>query len=150
MRMIKCRHCGAENDANAKTCDDCGKYLSGSGSVARADPHWGRCSWESDGMRCANAGTLADSTTGTDRWYCAGHHGCGGGAIGHQIVLESLRRDSNPDFGLDARRQASLSKANAMVPKNLRGGTVEDYRHLARSLLGKFMAKAMPAKSGKF
>jgi hypothetical protein len=135
MKIIKCRHCGAENDANAKTCDDCGKYLSGSQSVATHDHHWGRCAWESDGQRCCNAGTLADGTTGSDTWYCRGHYHLTDGAIGRLVVDASYRADPHPDFSLEARAAASRRAAEKAVPEHLRGWYVDEYREYCRSML---------------
>lgn len=135
MRYVKCRHCGAENDANAKTCDDCGKYLTGSKSESKFDAMWGRCSWESDGIRCGNAGTLAEGTQGSDKWYCSGHYGCTSGVIGHQILTESLRNNHNPDFSLEARAKESLSQVEKSVPEVFRGWTIDEYRQYARKTI---------------
>ena len=135
MRKIKCPHCGAENDVGSKTCDDCGRYMGGAKEAARFDPHRGRCSWESDGIRCTNAGTMAEGMLGSDTWMCSGHAGCTNAAIGHQIVLESVRADPYPDFSLDARRAASLARAEAEVPDVLRGWTVDEYRSNARKMV---------------
>ena len=135
MRKIKCPHCGAENDVGSKTCDDCGRYMNGAKRVESVDIHRGRCSWESDGMRCANAGTFTDSTTGSDTWYCAGHHGCTNATIGHQIVLDSLRRNPMPDFSLEARREMSYRKVERSVPEFYRGWKIDEYRKFARQMI---------------
>lgn len=135
MKKIKCPHCGAENDVGSKTCDDCGRYMSGAKEVAKFDPHHGRCAWESDGIRCANAGTMAEGTQGSDTWMCSGHAGCTNAAIGHQIVLDSVRRNPHPDFSLEARRAASLARAEREVPEVLRGWTVDEYRMYARKMV---------------
>lgn len=141
MKKIKCRHCGAENEEKAKTCDDCGRYMGGSQSVSSFDPHHGRCAWESDGHRCHFAGTLADGNLGSDTWYCRGHYGLTDGTLGRLIVEDSYRSHPYPDFSLDARRAASLRKAEAGVPDNFRGWTVEEYRTHCRAMLGSFKSK---------
>lgn len=135
MRKIKCPHCGAENEVGAKTCDDCGRYMGGAKESTKFDPHRGRCAWESDGIRCDNAGTMAEGTLGSDTWMCAGHAGCTNAAIGHQIVLDSVRRNPYPDFSLEARRKMSVAKAEAEVPEVMRGWTVDEYRSYARKMV---------------
>ena len=136
MKYIKCRHCGAENIFGSKTCDDCGKYLTGAKAEHNHDPSWGQCAWESDGMRCSNAGALAEGTQGADRWFCSGHYECSDGKLGHQILLESIRKHgSHPDFSFESRRERSRLKAEREVPEELKGWTIEEYRENARLLI---------------
>lgn len=135
MRKIKCPHCGAENDTGSKTCDDCGRYMQGAKESVKYDPHRGRCSWESDGMRCANAGTVTDSTSGSDSWYCTAHAGCKDPSLGHDIVLHSLRMNPSPDFSIESRRARSLRVAENAVPEMMRGWTVDEYRQYARTMI---------------
>jgi hypothetical protein len=107
-----------------------------------------RCAWESNGQRCSNAGTLAEGTQGSDKWYCSGHYECSDGKLGQQILLESLRRNPHPDFSLEARKRASFEKAEREVPKSLRGGTVEEYREHVKVLFEQFGKKKPEGRYG--
>lgn len=50
-----------------------------------------QCTWMSNGDQCQFPGTMADATTGTDRWFCAYHMRSPGMADGHEIVERSKR-----------------------------------------------------------
>ena len=130
-----CPSCRTEHKASVKRCG-CGyewKYLD---QQKYGETQSGRCAWESDGTRCANAGALAEGTIGSDRWYCSGHYGCTSAVLGHEIVLASIKQHGhNPDLSIEARRSRSLAIAETAVPEYLRGWTVDEYRQNARHLL---------------
>lgn len=50
-----------------------------------------RCCWISDGEQCEFPGTMSDTVTGGDRWYCAMHRHCPDQFTGREIVDRSKR-----------------------------------------------------------
>lgn len=50
-----------------------------------------RCCWISDGEQCEFPGSMSESVTGGDRWYCAHHFRNKGQATGAEIVERSQR-----------------------------------------------------------
>ena len=141
MKTRICPSCGDEHPSTASYCG-CGyKWRGGKEEKRTFDSNNGQCAWESDGKRCTNAGTMAEGTLGSDRWYCAGHYGCIDGRVGHQILLEAYRVNPMPDFSLEARRARSIAAAERVVPESLRGWKVKEYRENARLLLASFGSK---------
>lgn len=69
--MKNCPECGAAVDG--LVCPHC-QYRDASAPLGRQGrpDHW-LCVHEDRGQRCANAGSLTESTRGSERWYCAQH-----------------------------------------------------------------------------
>jgi len=138
MKQIQCRHCGAMNDYGAKTCDDCGRYMTGSKAEHNHDPNNGQCAWTAGGQRCTNAGTMTDSTQGSDTWFCSAHYGCSDGKLGQQVMIEAIRSNARPDFSIEARKAKSLAAANAAVPEEIRKMTLSEHRKNFTESIAKF------------
>jgi hypothetical protein len=82
-----------------------------------------QCAWMSDGERCRFPGTMAEATTGTDRWFCAHHFRSPGMAAGREIVQRSLRWDALPNKAeawVEARRKQVYGEGDPPAVRKLR------------------------------
>ena len=105
MKKIKCPHCGAENDYGSKTCDDCGRYLSGAKESASYDSMHGCCEVTGFSGRCHYPGSMSRSLQGGGPWICKEHYLDDSGEKTDDIIKESHVKIPNPDYSFKARKQ---------------------------------------------
>lgn len=72
------------------------------------DPMHGCCEIETEEGRCHYPGVWNTSTSGGGKWLCRRHSGTGReGMSTADIIIQSHRDHPNPDWSLEARRNAS-------------------------------------------
>ena len=70
--MAECGACGANIRQEMKQCPACKAPIRRSDSNYR-DPNYGMCEYNSHGMRCGKAGSIALHTGAGGPWYCSEH-----------------------------------------------------------------------------
>lgn len=117
----ECPKCGTEHRSAIRKCG-CGYVWQAPKLGPAIDPMHGCCDYNQNGRRCHYAGAWSSSTVGTGPWYCT-HHARGVGAPeGGDIIRQSHIDAPNPDYSLNARREAYKN-----APQKLQKGGRLDY-----------------------
>ena len=146
-----CPRCNAEHASSIARCG-CGYTWPASAAPANYTATAsldGCCEWISGGDRCHNPGAVKSDTLGSGPWLCVQHSDCHDMRAGREIVMDSHRDISRPDYSLEGRRRASLAAAEVEVPGSMRGWTRVEYRaNLLRMVngIGHGAGKSCPDK----